>query len=105
MKRIRQILHATDFSPASRRAFDSALSMAKSLNARVTFVHVLPPIVMIPDQYLDAVTLDRLDRQAREWSMKQLDRLVARAKTANDRGAPGSRTLHSVSIFGMPLQV
>ena len=80
MKRIRQILHGTDFSPASRRAFDSALSIAKSLNAKVTFVHVLPPIVMIPDQYLDVVTLDRLDRQAREWSMRQLDRLVARAK-------------------------
>jgi nucleotide-binding universal stress UspA family protein len=82
MKRIRRILHATDFSPASRRAFDAALAMAKSLNARLTIAYVLAPVVTVPDQYLDAATLDRLDRQAREWSSEHLDRLAARAKRA-----------------------
>jgi nucleotide-binding universal stress UspA family protein len=82
MKRIRRILHATDFSPASRHAFDVALAMAKSLNARLTVAYVLAPVVTVPDQYIDAATLDRLDRQAREWSTAHLDRLAARAKKA-----------------------
>jgi len=90
MKRIGRILHATDFSPASRRAFDAALSMAKSLNASVTIAHVLPPVLTVPDQYLDTVTLDLLDRQARQWSMKQLERLVGRARKA---GVKATRVL------------
>ncbi len=82
MKRVRRILHATDFSPASRRAFDTALAMAKSLDAKLTIVYVLPPVVTVPDQYIDAATLDRLDHQAREWSTQQLDRLAARGRKA-----------------------
>jgi nucleotide-binding universal stress UspA family protein len=82
MKRIRRILHATDFSPASRRAFDTALALAKSLGARLTIVYVLPPVVTVPDQYIDAATLDRLDQQARQWSTQHLDRLGARGKRA-----------------------
>jgi nucleotide-binding universal stress UspA family protein len=80
MKRIRRILYATDFSPASRRAFDTALTMAKSLNARLTIVYVLTPVVTVPEQYIDAATLDRLDKQARQWSAQHLDQLAARAK-------------------------
>jgi nucleotide-binding universal stress UspA family protein len=82
MKRIRRILYATDFSSASRHAFDAALGMAKSLNARLTIAYVLAPVVTVPDQYIDAATIDRLDRQAREWSTEHLDRLAARAKKA-----------------------
>jgi nucleotide-binding universal stress UspA family protein len=82
MKRIRRILHATDFSPASRRAFDTALGMAKSLNARLTIVYVLAPIVTVPEQYIDAATIDRLDQQARQWGTQHLDRLAVRAKKA-----------------------
>jgi universal stress protein A len=82
MKRIRRILHATDFSSASRRAFDTALSMAKSLNARLTIVYALAPVVTVPEQYIDAATFDRLDKQARQWSAQHLDRLAARAKRA-----------------------
>jgi nucleotide-binding universal stress UspA family protein len=82
MRRIRRVLHATDFSPASRRAFDTALAMAKSLTAKLTIVYVLPPIVTVPDQYIDAATLDRLDQQARQWSTQHLDRLATRAKKA-----------------------
>ena len=82
MKQIRRILHATDLSPASRRAFDTALAIAKSLNARLTIAYVLAPVVTVPDQYIDAATLDRLDQQARQWSTQHLDRLAARAKKA-----------------------
>ena len=82
MKPIRRVLHATDFSPASRRAFDTALSLAKSLEAPLTIVYVLAPITVVPEQYIDVNTMERLDRQAREWGMRQLNRLAARAKTA-----------------------
>lgn len=82
MKRIRRILYASDFSSPSRRAFDTALGIAKSLNARLTIVSVLAPVLTVPDQYIDAVTLDQLDKQARRWSSQQLERLVERARKA-----------------------
>jgi len=80
MKRIQRILYATDFSSASRKAFDTALTMAKALDAKLTITSVLPPIITVPDQYIDAVVIDRLDRQAREWSTKHLHNLAARAR-------------------------
>jgi nucleotide-binding universal stress UspA family protein len=79
MKRIRHILFATDFSAASRRAFDTALGLTQSQRATLTILNVIPPIVVVPEQYLDAVTMDRLDAQARRWSRRQLARLAARA--------------------------
>ena len=82
MKRIRRVLYAADFSPASRRAFDTALGIAKSLNARLTIVSVLAPVLTVPDQYIDAVTLDQLDKQARRWSSQRLEKLVERARKA-----------------------
>jgi len=87
--RIRRVLYATDFSEASGRVFAAALSIAKSLDARVTILYVLPPVVpTVPELYLDAVTLDQLDKQARRWSAQQLDRLGARAKRAGVKAAP-----------------
>jgi nucleotide-binding universal stress UspA family protein len=82
MKRIRQVLYATDFSAASRRALDTAMALAKSQNAKLTIVHVLAPIVLVPEQYLDAVTIDQLQKQARQWSTRQLAALATRAKKA-----------------------
>jgi nucleotide-binding universal stress UspA family protein len=82
MKRTRRILYATDFSSASRKAFDTALGLATALNARLVIGSVLMPVLMIPEQYIDATTIDRLDRQAREWSMQHLNRLAARARKA-----------------------
>ena len=82
MKRIRQILYATDFSPASRRAFDTALALASAQNARLTVLYVLAPVVAVPEQYLDAMTMDRLQKQTRQWSTRQLAGVAARAKRA-----------------------
>jgi nucleotide-binding universal stress UspA family protein len=82
MKRTQRILYATDFSSASRKAFDTAVGLATSLKARLTIVSVLAPVMTVPDQYIDAVTLDQLDRQARDWSMQQMNRLAAQARKA-----------------------
>lgn len=84
MKRIHRVLHASDFSPASRRAFDTALDLAKSLNAKLAIVYALAPVVTVPDQftYMDAAMLDQLDKQARQWAARKLEQLAARAKKA-----------------------
>jgi nucleotide-binding universal stress UspA family protein len=86
MKPIRRVLHASDFSAASRRAFATAVAMAKSLDAKLTIVYVLAPVgPTVPEQYLDAVTLDQLNKQARHWSARQLDKLAGNAKRAGVR--------------------
>jgi nucleotide-binding universal stress UspA family protein len=86
MKRVRRVLYATDFSEASRPGFAAAVSLAKSLAARLTILYVIPPVVpTVPELYLDAVTLDQLDKQARRWSAQQLEKLNARAKRAGVR--------------------
>ena len=47
----RRILHASDFSPASRSAFAMARVLSKKLGARLILFHAyegLPPLVMGP---------------------------------------------------------
>ena len=44
----RVILHATDFSPASRPAFVRALEVTKSTKGTLLVVHVLNPMVPLP---------------------------------------------------------
>jgi hypothetical protein len=58
----------------------------------LTIVYVLAPVgPTVPEQYLDAVTLDQLDKQARQWSARQLDKLAGNAKRAGVRAASGRR--------------
>jgi nucleotide-binding universal stress UspA family protein len=85
MKHIRRILYATDFSATSRRALDAALTLARPQNARLTILFVLTPMVLMPEQPIDAMTIDRLEKQARGWSTRQLAILAARAKRAGVR--------------------
>ena len=61
MKHIRRILYATDFSATSRRALDAALTLARPQNARLTILFVLTPMVLMPEQPIDAMTIDRLE--------------------------------------------
>ena len=82
MKRIRQVLYATDFSPTARRALDTAIMLAKTQNATLSILFVLAPVALVPEQYLDAMTLDQLDKQARQWSVDQLASLARRARKA-----------------------
>jgi nucleotide-binding universal stress UspA family protein len=78
---IARILFATDFSPASRRAFDEAVSLAASAHAKLTIVHILAPLLpAVPEQYLlSAEATDRLERRAREWSVRRLQKLAKHA--------------------------
>ena len=57
MAAMRRILFASDFSKASRKAFTTAVAMAKTNRASLTIVHVVVPFTPIaPEQYLDAQT-------------------------------------------------
>ena len=40
---IKTLLHPTDFTPASRQAFDMACRIARDRGARVVALHVVPP--------------------------------------------------------------
>jgi nucleotide-binding universal stress UspA family protein len=49
---------------------------------------IAPLIATVPEQQLDAVTLDQLHKRARQWSAQQLRRLADRAGTAGVRATP-----------------
>jgi nucleotide-binding universal stress UspA family protein len=86
MKRIRRILHASDFSSASRPALDRALGLAKSARAALTVIHVISPVVpLVGDGYVSPRVLDDLDRHARAYAAKEMGKLVAKAKQAGVR--------------------
>ncbi|HUF92049.1 MAG TPA: universal stress protein [Candidatus Limnocylindria bacterium] len=83
---MKRIMHATDFSPASRAAFARALQEAKSHNAELTVVHVLSPVLGFAGEgYVSPSTYETLARSSRAWAQKQLDRLLAKAKGAGVR--------------------
>jgi nucleotide-binding universal stress UspA family protein len=86
MKRFRHVLHASDFSSASRPAFDRALGLAKSSRAALTIVHVIAPIVPLSsDGYVSPQVIDDLDRRARAYAAREMGKLVSKAKQAGVR--------------------
>ena len=83
---IRRIMHASDFSRASRAAFAKAVEMAKANRAELTIVHVLSPVVpMLGDAYVSPKVYDEVVASTREWARKQLGKLVATAKARGAR--------------------
>jgi nucleotide-binding universal stress UspA family protein len=100
MKRIRRILHPSDFSPSSRAAFAWAVEMAKANRAELVVAHVLTPVVVPGDGYVSPQIYDQIDASARAAAGKRLAPLVARAKKAGVRakallldGAPSDRII------------
>ena len=81
----RVILHATDFSPASRPAFAKALALAEG-SGELLLVHVLNPMIpVIGARAIEPPTYARLQEAARAWALKQLARLATRARAAGVR--------------------
>jgi universal stress protein E len=83
VSRIRRIIHATDFSHASRAAFSKAVDLAKTPRAELLVLHVLsgvPPFLgegsIAPQMWND------IEAGARAGAKRQLKRLVARARRA-----------------------
>lgn len=81
MSAFRRILHASDFSPASRPAFRRALDLARANRAALTIVHVYSTVVpMMGEGYVTADIYDRWLADVRADAQRRLDRLVAQAK-------------------------
>jgi nucleotide-binding universal stress UspA family protein len=84
----RRVLHPTDFSKASTAAFTRALAEARQNRGELVLVHVLAPVVPIAaagEGYLSPAVYEQMRASARSWAQKQLDRLLAKAKTAKVR--------------------
>jgi nucleotide-binding universal stress UspA family protein len=75
------ILHPTDFSAASRAAFDAAVDLAQRSRAPLLLVHVLNP--MLPDVAdVSPPTYEGLRASLRRWAEARMRRLVQRAQEA-----------------------
>jgi nucleotide-binding universal stress UspA family protein len=87
MGRIRRVLHASDFSPASRAAFTRAVDMAKDNRAELLLVHVLTPVmpIMAADGYIPPKTYEDIEASTRAAGQKQLAALTSKARKAGAR--------------------
>jgi nucleotide-binding universal stress UspA family protein len=113
MGRFRRILHATDFSRASRAAFTQAVELASANQAELTLVHVYPPVVpplsagtAAPEAYRALLA------EVQTRAQKELDRLVARAQEAGIpvkgllfEGTPHDRIVRAAKAAGANLIV
>jgi nucleotide-binding universal stress UspA family protein len=88
MGKIRRVLHASDFSRASRAAFAKAVDMAKANRAELILVHVwTPPMPVVEDAYLSPKTWQDLEASARGAAQKDMAKLLAAAKKAGVRAS------------------
>jgi nucleotide-binding universal stress UspA family protein len=86
MKRIRSIVHASDFSVASRRASSTAMTLAATLGARLTIVHVAVPLIpLASDEFIRPDTIADIEAQAKRWGQQQLKKLSAKATAGGVR--------------------
>jgi universal stress protein A len=89
----RRIVHASDFSRASGKAFTTAVAIAGASRAPLAVVHVMTPMVPVAGEgYVLPETYEQIERSARKAAEKQLDRLVAKARKAGVRAQGILRT-------------
>jgi nucleotide-binding universal stress UspA family protein len=83
---MRRILFASDFSKASRKAFNAAVKAAKRTHATLSIAHVLVPFFAVgADEYIGPDTWKDIDEQARKGARQHLDRLAAAARKTGVR--------------------
>lgn len=86
MKLYRRILHPTDFSRASRPAFERAVKLARQEGAELLIVHVMvPPAPFVGNGYVSPKNYEDLEAAARKSAETQLKAVLARAKKAGAR--------------------
>ncbi len=108
MKRVRHILHATDFSRASRPAFAKALALAKRDRARLYLLHVLvPPSPFLgdklPSSYLDLQARARRDAERRlAAAVDKVKRAGVRVQAELIAGAPSEEIIRADSRCHAP---
>ena len=83
------ILHPTDFSAASWRAFGKAIELARASGSDLLVLHVLNPTKPLADSMkVSPPTWEEYGRALRRWASKRLASATARAKAAHVRAIP-----------------
>lgn len=83
MKRIRRIVHPSDFSRASAPAFTRAVDMAKANRAELLLIHVFTPgVPPLGQAHMRPSVFADLEASALAHGKKQLEKLVAKARRA-----------------------
>jgi nucleotide-binding universal stress UspA family protein len=96
MSWVRRIVHASDFSPASRAAFSRAVELARANRAELTVLHVMTPIIpYVGDAYATPQAYEAMLASVRTQAQRQLDRLVRRARS-------GGARVRGVLVEGVP---
>ena len=86
MGRIRRVLHPTDFSRASRAAFERAVETAKANRGELILLNVIAPTVLpIGDGYVSPKLYAEMEASARAYAQRELTALIARARKAGVR--------------------
>lgn len=87
-KKIRKVMMASDFSPASRAAFQRAVALARANRATLLVMHaVTMPPPTLGGEYIPPQTWERIDKAARASAQKHVATLVAKARRAGVRAA------------------
>lgn len=86
MAKIRKVMMASDFSPASRAAFSHAVELARANRATLVLVHAvtLPPPTL-GGEYIPPQTWDRIEAATRAAAQRQIRTLAAKARRAGVR--------------------
>ncbi|SRR6266545_5525776 len=82
MAPFRRVLHATDFSPASRRAFRTAIGLARRSRARLILLHVMTPPSPFISEDAPSSSYTKLLAHARQAARRRLAGALARARRA-----------------------
>ena len=83
-RQIRRILHATDFSKASARALDEAVSLAKQNHAELLVVHVIEPAGQYAagEDFGGAELYMKLEEAAEQDAQRSMQKLMGKLKQA-----------------------
>ena len=83
MSRIRLIIHASDFSKASRRAFAQSIGLAKSHRAELLILHVLSIVPPFGGEgYIAPGVWEQMEEAALGVARRELDKLVQKSRRA-----------------------
>jgi universal stress protein A len=79
---MKRILHASDFSKASRPAFKKAIELAKTTRATLHLLHVMAVIPILGDGYVSPKTYDQISASETRWARQEMEQLVKKARAA-----------------------
>jgi nucleotide-binding universal stress UspA family protein len=89
MHSFRHILFATDFSEASRPAFEEAVALARENDAELVLAHAYEPPAFLPtDLCLTPAAYEELDAKLREDAERNLGTLKKEARRGGVRARP-----------------